>query len=88
VLFRYQHDHQVALSNVEAEEDGQAVAENAIMVDPDYPLNFYNLACADAEEGRSDQGYFYLEAEEEQGVLGVCGRIAEEVSASSTRSPT
>lgn len=30
---------------------GRAVAEKAVAVDPDYPINYYNLACADAEEG-------------------------------------
>jgi hypothetical protein len=29
----------------------RAVAEMAIKDDPDYPLNYYNLACADAESG-------------------------------------
>lgn len=30
---------------------GRAVAEKAVAADPDYPINYYNLACADAEEG-------------------------------------
>ena len=29
----------------------RAVAEKAIASDPDYPINYYNLACADAEKG-------------------------------------
>ncbi|KAA6458761.1 hypothetical protein DYQ86_19660 [Acidobacteria bacterium AB60] len=29
----------------------RAVAEKAAAADPEYPLNYYNLACADAEEG-------------------------------------
>ena len=29
----------------------RAVAEKAATADPDYPINYYNLACADAEEG-------------------------------------
>ena len=29
----------------------RAVAEKALSADPDYPINYYNLACADAEEG-------------------------------------
>lgn len=29
----------------------RSVAENAIASDPDYPINYYNLACADAEQG-------------------------------------
>jgi hypothetical protein len=29
----------------------RAAAEKAIAADPDYPINYYNLACADAEKG-------------------------------------
>jgi tetratricopeptide (TPR) repeat protein len=29
----------------------RAIAEKAIASDPDYPINYYNLACADAEKG-------------------------------------
>jgi hypothetical protein len=29
----------------------RALAEKAVAADPDYPINYYNLACADAEEG-------------------------------------
>jgi hypothetical protein len=29
----------------------RAAAETAITTDPDYPINYYNLACADAEKG-------------------------------------
>ena len=29
----------------------RAVAEKAVAADPDYPINYYNLACADAEQG-------------------------------------
>ena len=32
-------------------KDSRAVAEKAIAADPDYPINYYNLACADAEKG-------------------------------------
>lgn len=31
-------------------KNSRAVAESAIAADPDYPLNYYNLACADAEQ--------------------------------------
>jgi tetratricopeptide (TPR) repeat protein len=31
--------------------DSRAVAEKAIAADPDYPINYYNLAVADAEQG-------------------------------------
>jgi tetratricopeptide (TPR) repeat protein len=30
----------------------RSIFEAAIKIDPDYPLNYYNLACADAEEGK------------------------------------
>lgn len=32
-------------------KNSRAVAESAIVTDPDYPMNYYNLACADAEQG-------------------------------------
>ena len=38
----------------------RAVAEKAILADPDYPLNYYNLACADAEEGNVAQAKTHL----------------------------
>jgi tetratricopeptide (TPR) repeat protein len=34
-------------------KQSQAVAQQAIAKDPDYPLNYYNLACADAEAGNA-----------------------------------
>lgn len=38
----------------------RVVAEKAIIADPDYPLNYYNLACADAEEGNAAQAKIHL----------------------------
>jgi hypothetical protein len=38
----------------------RAVAQHAIEVDPDYPLNYYNLACADAEEGKATDAKLHL----------------------------
>jgi hypothetical protein len=35
--------------------------ENAIKTDPDYPLYYYNLACADAEEGNLKAARIHLE---------------------------
>jgi tetratricopeptide (TPR) repeat protein len=32
----------------------RSVAESAVATDPDYPINYYNLACADAEQGNVD----------------------------------
>ena len=34
-------------------KNSRAVAEMAITDDPDYPLNYFNLACADAESGNA-----------------------------------
>jgi hypothetical protein len=42
-------------------KDSRAVAEMAISKDPDYPLNYYNLACADAEEGNATQARVHLD---------------------------
>ena len=39
----------------------RAVAQHAIEVDPDYPLNYFNLACADAEEGNAIAARQHLE---------------------------
>jgi tetratricopeptide (TPR) repeat protein len=36
-------------------------AENAIKSDPDYPLNYYNLACADAEQGKAADAKLHLQ---------------------------
>ena len=36
-------------------------ADDAIKLDPDYPLNYYNLACADAEEGKASAARVHLE---------------------------
>lgn len=34
-------------------QQARQYAERAIAVDPDYPINYYNLACADAEDGNA-----------------------------------
>jgi len=39
----------------------RALADHAIQMDPDYPLNYYNLACADAEEGHAAQARIHLQ---------------------------
>ena len=39
----------------------RAVAESAIKADPDYPINYYNLACADAEQGDAAQAKIHLQ---------------------------
>jgi tetratricopeptide (TPR) repeat protein len=36
-------------------------AERAIKSDPDYPLNYYNLACADAEQGKAADAKLHLQ---------------------------
>jgi hypothetical protein len=42
-------------------KNSRAVAANAITKDPDYPLNYYNLACADAEEGKAADAKIHLQ---------------------------
>ena len=37
------------------------IFENAIKQDPDYPLNYYNLACADAEQGNAKDAKLHLQ---------------------------
>ena len=39
----------------------RAAAQSAIESDPDYPLNYYNLACADAEEGKAKDAQLHLQ---------------------------
>jgi tetratricopeptide (TPR) repeat protein len=39
----------------------RAYAQRAIKSDPDYPLNYYNLACADAEEGKATDAKLHLQ---------------------------
>lgn len=34
-------------------QESRTLLESAIASDPDYPLNYYNLACADAEQGNA-----------------------------------
>jgi hypothetical protein len=42
-------------------KSSRAVAETAIKADPDYPINYYNLACADAEQGDAAQAKAHLQ---------------------------
>jgi len=42
-------------------KNSRAVAENAIAADPDYPLNYYNLACVDAEQGNRADAKLHLQ---------------------------
>jgi tetratricopeptide (TPR) repeat protein len=39
----------------------RAVNEAAIQTDPDYPLYYYNLACADAEQGKAADAKLHLQ---------------------------
>lgn len=41
--------------------NSRAVAQHAIEIDPDYPLNYYNLACADAELGKAADAKLHLQ---------------------------
>lgn len=42
-------------------KNSRAVAEMAVSADPGYPLNYYNLACADAEQGNAAQAKIHLQ---------------------------
>jgi len=42
-------------------KNSRAVAEMAIAEDPDYPINYYNLACADAEQGKAADAKLHLQ---------------------------
>lgn len=42
-------------------KSSRAVAENAIATDPDYPINYYNLACDDAESGNASDAKLHLQ---------------------------
>ena len=42
-------------------EGARKVFEAAIKTDPDYPLYYYNLACADAEEGKAADAKVHLQ---------------------------
>jgi hypothetical protein len=42
-------------------KQSRAVNENAIRTDPDYPLYYYNLACADAEQGKAADAKLHLQ---------------------------
>ena len=41
--------------------ESRSVLDAAIASDPDYPLNYYNLACADAEQGDAAQAKIHLQ---------------------------
>jgi len=41
--------------------ESREIAEKAIAADPDYPLNYYNLACADAEKGDASNARTHLQ---------------------------
>jgi len=41
--------------------EARAYAERGVQVDPDYPINYYNLACADAEEGKAADAKRHLQ---------------------------
>ena len=42
-------------------KDSRAVAQQAISADPEYPLNYYSLACADAEAGDAANARVHLQ---------------------------
>jgi tetratricopeptide (TPR) repeat protein len=42
-------------------KQSRSVIESAIKTDPDYPLYYYNLACADAEQGKTADAKLHLQ---------------------------
>ena len=47
---------------VSGDVDGaRKIFEDATKLDPDYPLNYYNLACADAEQGKAKDAQLHLQ---------------------------
>ncbi len=42
-------------------KDSRAVAELAVAADPEYPINYYNLACMDAEQGNASGAKIHLQ---------------------------
>jgi tetratricopeptide (TPR) repeat protein len=42
-------------------KNSRGVAEMAIKTDPEYPINYYNLACADAEQGNVTDAKMHLQ---------------------------
>jgi tetratricopeptide (TPR) repeat protein len=56
----------------------RAVNEDAIKSDPDYPLYYYNLACADAEQGKAKDAQMHLQqAFERKGNLIAGGKMPD-----------
>jgi tetratricopeptide (TPR) repeat protein len=51
----------IALGSSGRLEQSRRYAEHAIKLDPDYPLNYYNLACADAEQGNAKDARIHLQ---------------------------
>ncbi len=41
-------------------KESRVVAEKAVALDPDYPINYYNLACIDAEQGNAADAQTHL----------------------------
>ena len=47
---------------ISGDVDGaRRVFQDAIKTDPDYPLYYYNLACADAEQGKAKDAKVHLQ---------------------------
>lgn len=51
----------IALGSSGKLDQSRAYAQRAIKLDPDYPINYYNLACADAEEGKIKEAQLHLQ---------------------------
>jgi tetratricopeptide (TPR) repeat protein len=51
----------IALGMLGKVQQARAYTERGIKLDPDYPINYYNLACADAEEGKAADAKVHLQ---------------------------
>jgi tetratricopeptide (TPR) repeat protein len=51
----------IALGSSGKFDQSRTYAERAIKLDPDYPINYYNLACADAEQGKAKEAQRHLQ---------------------------
>lgn len=55
-------DEMAMALGVAGDVDGaRKVLQEAVKSDPDYPFNYYNLACADAEEGKAADARLHLQ---------------------------
>ncbi|HKO17809.1 MAG TPA: hypothetical protein VJU82_02880, partial [Acidobacteriaceae bacterium] len=51
----------IALGMMGQVQRARTYAERGVKLDPEYPINYYNLACADAEEGKAADARAHLQ---------------------------